>query len=371
MQAYLDNAATTKMDDEVIDFMHQIMSTYYGNPSSIYELGRQSRVIVEEARTTIAGLLKVLPAEIFFTSGGTESINTIINGVLQKSEIRRVITSRIEHSAMLKSITYYAKLYGKSIEYISVDEQGYIDIDELDNLLSESNGDTLVSLMHANNEIGTLLPIKRVSEVCKRNNALFFSDTVQTMGKYTNDLSKGYLDFAVASAHKFHGAKGVGFMYISGENMISPLLQGGSQERNMRAGTENIAAIAAMAKAFELSYENMEQNRIKYHELKEYLINNLEKEVENISFNGDVYGLTNLLNIGIPKTSNNEMYLMKLDINGIYVSGGSACSSGAIKDSHVIKAIGRNNEIRPIRLAMSKYTTKEELDYFVDVLKKL
>ena len=371
MQVYLDNAATTRIDDEVIDFMQQILISNYGNPSSIYDLGRQSRVVIENARTIIASLLKVSPAEIFFTSGGTEAINTIVSGVLQNTEIKRVITSPIEHSAMLKSIEYYARLFGKSVEFVSVDEKGHIDIYELDKLLSNSNGDTLVSLMHANNEIGTLLPIKRVSEICKKYNALFLSDTVQTMGKYSNDLSKEYLDYAVASAHKFHGPKGIGFMYISGGNIISPLLQGGSQERNMRAGTENIAAIAAMAKAFELSYENMEQNNAKYHDLKEYLINNLEKEVENVSFNGDIEGLSNLLNIAIPKTSNNEMYLMKLDINGIYVSGGSACSSGAIKDSHVIKAIGRNDDIRPIRLAMSKYTTKEELDYFVEVLKKL
>jgi len=359
------------MDDEVIDFMQQILRSNYGNPSSIYELGRQSRVIIENARTTIANLLKATPSEIFFTSGGTEAINTIISGVLQKTEITRVITSPIEHSAMLKSIEYYARLFGKSVEFVSVDGKGHINIDELDKLLSKSNGDTLVSLMHANNEIGTLLPLKRVSEICKKYNTLLFSDTVQTMGKYSNDLSKGYLDFAVASAHKFHGPKGVGFMYISGENKISPLLQGGSQERNMRAGTENIAEIAAMAKAFELSYESMELNNAKYIEYKKHLINRIEKEVKEVSFNGDIEGLPNLLSIALPKTTHNEMILMKLDIKGIYVSGASACSSGAIKDSHVIEAIGKAKTIRPIRLAMSKYTTKEELDYFVEVLKKL
>jgi len=371
MQTYLDNAATTRMDDEVIDFMYQIMSTHYGNPSSIYELGRQSRVIVEEARTTIADLLKVSPAEIFFTSGGTESINTIVNGVLQKDEIKRVITSRIEHSAMLKSIENSAKKYNKEVEFVSINNKGQIDLQELDNLLSTSNGDTLVSLMHANNEIGTLLPIKEVSEICKKHSALFFSDTVQTMGKYTNDLSKGYFDFAVASAHKFHGPKGIGFIYINGENKIAPFIYGGSQERNMRAGTENFVAIAAMAKAFEISYRLMDDTSEKLKGLKKHLVNRLENEIEGVSFNGEIDGLPNLLSIALPKTSHNEMILMKLDIKGIYVSGASACSSGAIKDSHVIEAIGKAKSIRPIRLAMSKYTTIEELDYFVDVLKKL
>jgi len=309
--------------------------------------------------------------EIFFTSGGTESINTIISGVLQQDKIKRVITSRIEHSAMLNSIEYNAKKFKKNVDFVSNDEKGHINLLELDEMLSKSDGDTLVSLMHANNEIGTLLPIKKVSELCKKHNALFFSDTVQTMGKYSNDLSKGYFDFAVASAHKFHGPKGVGFMYIGGDNKISPFVFGGSQERNMRAGTENIAGITAMAKALELSYELMEETNAKYTELRNYLINRLENEIEGVDFNGDLKGLPNLINIALPKTSHNEMILINLDIKGIYVSGASACSSGAIKDSHVIESIGKSKTIRPIRLAMSKYTTKDELDYFVDVLKKL
>ncbi len=371
MQAYLDNAATTKMDDEVVDFMHHILGTYYGNPSSIYELGRQSRVVVEDARIKISTLLKVSPSEIFFTSGGTESINTIVSGVLQDDNIKRVITSPIEHSAMLKSIEFYAAKNNKTVEFVSVDDKGRVDIKELESILSKNSDRALVSLMHANNEIGTLLPIKRVSGICKKHDALFFSDTVQTMGKYSNDLSKGYLDFAVASAHKFHGSKGVGFMYINGNYKLKPFLYGGSQERNMRAGTENIAAIASMAKAFEISYKLMESNTLKFIELKKYLINRLDNEIENITYNGDKNGLVNLLSIGLPKDNSNELILLKLDIKGVYVSGSSACSSGAIKDSHVIKGIGKDKTIRPIRLAMSKYTTKEELDYFVDVLKKL
>ena len=371
MQAYLDNAATTKMDDEVIDFMHQIMSTHYGNPSSIYESGRQSRVIVEEARITIARLLNVSPAEIFFTSGGTESINTIISGVLQNNEVERVITSPIEHSAVFNSLEFYCKQYNKSVEYLTVDANGLIDLQELDELLKNGNGKALVSLMHINNELGNILPIDKVSHICKNNNALFFSDTVQSMGKLELDFSSDLLDFAVASAHKFHGPKGIGFMYINGNNKLTPFIIGGSQERNMRAGTENISAIAAMAKAFELSCSIIDETSKRVLELKKYLIHKLKNDFPEISFNGDVNSISNILNIGIPKSNKNEMYLMKLDINGVYVSGGSACSSGAIKDSHVIKAIGKNELIRPIRLALSKYTKKEEIDYFLKMLKKL
>ena len=371
MQVYLDNAATTKMDDEVIDFMHQIMTTYYGNPSSIYELGRQSRVIVEEARITIARLLKVSPAEIFFTSGGTESINTIISGVLQNDEIERVITSPIEHSAVLKSINVYSKKFNKSVEFLSVDSNGIIDLHELEGLLKNGSGKALVSLMHINNELGNILPIEKVSQICKENNALLFSDTIQSMGKFVLDFSNDLLDFAVASAHKFHGPKGVGFMYVNGNNKLNPFLLGGSQERNMRAGTENISAIAAMAKAFELSCKSIEETSKMVSELKTYLIKKLKSEFPKISFNGDFQANSNILNIGIPKRANNEMYLLKLDINGIYVSGGSACSSGAVKDSHVIKEIGNNETIRPIRLAISKFTTIEEINYFLKVLKKL
>ena len=370
-KVYLDNAATTQMDSSVIELMHSLMKENYGNPSSIYELGRQSKVIVEKARTTIASLLNVLPAEIFFTSGGTESINTIISGILQKDDIQYIITSPIEHSAMLNSISYYAKLFKKEVIMLDVNIYGHIDLEQLDSLLSENKGQALVSLMHANNEIGTMLPLNKVSEICRKHDALFLSDTVQTMGKFKIDLSNDILDFAVGSAHKFHGPKGIGFMYINGNQKVIPLMQGGSQERNMRAGTENFIAIAAMAKALEIAHENIERQIEKYSDLREYLIDKLLDEIPNITINSDRGSLPNILNIGIPKNSNNEMYLMKLEMLGIFVSGGSACSSGALKESHVIKAIGKADSIRPIRLAMSKFTTKTELDYFVKMLKKI
>jgi len=367
---YLDNAATTQMDTDVISFMHELMQKHYGNPSSIHAAGRQTRVIVEEARTKISSLLNVSPAEIFFTSGGTEGIYTIISGLLSKPEITKVITSPTEHSAMLNAINQYAKLYNVEVKMLSVDKEGSIDINELSAELENCKGKALVSLMHANNEIGTLLSIKKVGEVCKKYNALFFSDTVQTMGKFKNDFSDDYPDFAIGSAHKFHGPKGVGFMYINGNNKVNPLFIG-SQERNMRSGTENIFSIAAMAKAMEIAYEGMDSTIEKFYELKSYLISKIDKETKGISYHGDVNGLPNIVNIAVPKTSNNEMLLMKFDIAGIMVSGGSACSSGALKDSHVIEAIGKANEFRAIRIAFSKYITKDDLDKFVDLLKTI
>ncbi|RLD44207.1 MAG: cysteine desulfurase [Bacteroidetes bacterium] len=367
---YLDNAATTQMDAKVIDYMHELMHNHYGNPSSIHAYGRQAKVLVENARTKISSLLKVFPAEIFFTSGGTEGINTIINGVLCKPEITKVITSPIEHSAMLNSINHYSKLYNVELCMLAVDDKGNVNLKELATELENHDGKSLVSLMHANNEIGTLLSIKKVGEICKKNNALFLSDTVQTIGKFRNDFSAGYPDFAIGSAHKFHGPKGVGFVFINGNNKVDPLFIG-TQERNMRAGTENIFAIAAMAKAMEIAYENMDSVIKKYAELKSYLLDTIKSEIGNISYNGDIDGLPNLINIAIPKTANNEMLLMKFDIAGVMISGGSACSSGALKDSHVIKALGKANEYRAIRIAFSKYTTTEEIDKFIEVLKKV
>jgi len=366
---YLDNAATTKMDLEVLDFMHDIMRSHYGNPSSIHAYGRQTRVIVESARSKIAALLNVNPAEIFFTSGGTEGINTIVKGVLSKSEITKVITSPTEHSAMLESIKHYAALYNVEVCLLPVDEKANVDLIALQQELENCEGRAMVSLMHANNEVGTLLSIKKVGEICKKHNALFFSDTVQTMGKFKNDFSNNYPDFAVGSAHKFHGPKGVGFMFINGNNKVDPLFIG-SQERNMRAGTENVFAIAAMAKALEIAYENMDAVAERYSKFKNYLINKITLELPNLNFHGDVHGLPNIINIAVPKAENNQMLLMQFDIAGIMVSGGSACSSGALKDSHVIEAIGRSNEYRAIRLAMSKYTIQDDLDAFFIVLKQ-
>ena len=358
------------MDKDVIDFMHEIMQSQYGNPSSIHGMGRNSRVIVENARTIIAKLLKVNPAEIFFTSGGTEGINTIVKSVLSMPNIKRVITSPAEHPAMLNAIEYYAQINNVELIMLPVNEDASINISELSNELQKTNEDTFVSLMHANNEFGTLLPVQKIGELCKLHNALFMTDTVQTMGKLRNDFSDWHPDFAIGSAHKFHGPKGVGFMYISGDNKVDPLFIG-SQERNMRAGTENIYAIAAMAKAMKNAYEIMDKNLEKLQELKSYLVNIIKTDLPHIGFNGDIDGLPNIINLAVEKTPNNEMILMRFDIAGIMLSGGSACSSGALIDSHVMEAVGRAANYRAIRVSMSKYTTKSDLDGFINLLRTI
>jgi len=366
---YLDNAATTALDPRVAEVMSNLMKEEFGNPSSIHSFGRKMKVQVESVRNLVAEKLNVQPAEIFFTSGATEAINTIFNGVVMSLGAKRIITTQIEHPAVISSAEYHAKANGIQLDYVNIDQQGQVDLEHLKNLLEDETKKTLVSLMHANNELGNLLPIKKVSEICRAHNALFFSDTVQSMGKYANDLSGQLLDFAVSSAHKYHGPKGVGFMFVNGDLKIDPFIIGGGQERNMRAGTENVYGIVGLGKAFELAYEEMEQNREMILELKHYLMDKLQSEIPNIRFNGNTDGLHTVLNIGIPKNEHNDMILMNMDIAGIAVSGGSACSSGSLHVSHVITALGLADEISAIRVSLSKHTTKEELDYFVEVLK--
>ena len=365
---YLDNAATTALDPRVAEVMSNLMKEEFGNPSSIHSFGRKMKVQVEDVRNLVAEKLKVQPAEIFFTSGATEAINTIFNGAVLSLGVERIITTQIEHPAVISSVEYHAKTNAVQLDYVNIDQHGQVDLEQLKSLLSDETKKTLVSLMHANNELGNLLPIKKVSEICRAHNALFFSDTVQSMGKFVNDLSGQLLDFAVSSAHKYHGPKGVGFMFVNGNLKIDPYIIGGGQERNMRAGTENVYGIVGLGKAFDLAYEEMEQTREVILGLKHYLIDKLQTEIPNIRFNGNIEGLQTVLNIGIPKNEHNDMILMNMDIAGVAVSGGSACSSGSLHTSHVITALGLEEEISAIRVSLSKYTTKEELDYFVEVL---
>jgi len=365
---YLDNAATTALDPRVAEVMSNLMKEEFGNPSSIHSFGRKMKVQVEDVRNLVAEKLKVQPAEIFFTSGATEAINTIFNGAVLSLGVERIITTQIEHPAVISSVEYHAKTNAVQLDYVNIDQHGQVDLEQLKSLLSDETKKTLVSLMHANNELGNLLPIKKVSEICRAHNALFFSDTVQSMGKFANDLSGQLLDFAVSSAHKYHGPKGVGFMFVNGNLKIDPYIIGGGQERNMRAGTENVYGIVGLGKAFDLAYEEMEQTREVILGLKHYLIDKLQTEIPNIRFNGNIEGLQTVLNIGIPKNEHNDMILMNMDIAGVAVSGGSACSSGSLHTSHVITALGLEEEISAIRVSLSKYTTKEELDYFVEVL---
>lgn len=372
MKVYLDNAATTPLDPEVIDAMVTVMKENFGNPSSIHSFGRKSRSLIEQARKSVAAHLNVSPSEIFFTSGGTEADNMAICGAINDLGIKRAITSRIEHHAVLHTLEDYHKKGAIKLEFVNLLPNGHIDLNHLEELLAGQER-TFVSLMHANNEIGNLLPIKETGEICKKYNAVFHSDTVQTMGHYHFDLSKLNVHFVTCGAHKFHGPKGVGFLYINGDVKINPLIHGGSQERNMRGGTENVYGIVGLAKALDIANRDLKEHQETILAVKNYMIEKLEAEIPGVTFNGDAKKscLYTVLNVCFPETENAEMLLFNLDIEGIAASGGSACTSGSNQGSHVLRALGCNMSRPSIRFSFSKYNTKEEIDFTVNKLKEL
>lgn len=372
MRIYFDNAATTAIDPEVIQEMIQVMQGSYGNPSSIHAHGREVRTLIEKARRTVASLLHVSPAEIFFTSGGTEADNMAIRKGISDYDITHAISSPLEHHAVLHCLEELEKKGQIKLTLLNVDKKGNVDLDQLEDLLKESPR-TFVSLMHANNEIGTLLDIERVSSICQQYNALFHCDTVQTMGHYAHDLSKIHIDFITCAAHKLHGPKGVGFLYINHHVKIEPLLYGGAQERNMRGGTENVYGIIGLAKALELAYGQMEEHKEHIQGLKSYMMQQLDKWIPGCHFNGEVEAdksLYTVLNVCFPENDLGDMLLFNLDIEGVSASGGSACSSGSSIGSHVLNAIGAIPNRPSIRFSFSKYNTKEEIDTVVGKLKE-
>lgn len=373
MQVYFDNAATTPLDPEVLKVMTETMQEHFGNPSSIHAHGRQARTIIEKARKTVASLLKASPSEIFFTSGGTEADNMAIVRSITDLGITHAITSPLEHHAVLHTLEDLAKRNTIQLDFVAVDERGNVNLEHLRDLLSQ-NPRTFVSLMHANNEIGTLTDIYKVSEICQEFNAVFHSDTVQTMGHYEHDLSTLHIDFLTGAAHKFHGPKGVGFIYINGKNKIRPLIYGGAQERNMRGGTENVYGIVGLAKALELCYQNMETHRNYIQGLKDYMRSELQKNIPQVTFNGNINAedsLYTVLNVSLPCTEIADMLLFSLDIAGISASGGSACSSGSQLGSHVLQALDSDPDKPAVRFSFSKYNTKEEIDFVVKKLKDI
>lgn len=373
MRIYFDNAATTPLDKDVLEAMMPFLTEKFGNPSSIYSYGRETRLAIEQARKTVAKILNAHPAEIFFTSGGTESSNTAISAAVRDLECKHIITSAIEHHATLHSVEHLNKLNLAKISYVKLLADGHIDMDHLELLLASNQGKTLVTLMHANNEIGNILNINRVGELCKQYNAIFHCDTVQTVGHYPFDLRKTPVHFITGAAHKFHGPKGVGLLYINENVRINPLVHGGGQERNMRAGTENLYGIIGFAKALELATAHHDTQKEYINALKHYMHDELKKNIPGVSFNGDVFGksLYTVLNVGLPKTEKSEMLLFNLDINNICASGGSACTSGADAGSHVIRAINNNPNQIAIRFSFSRHNTKEEIDTVVAKLKEL
>ncbi len=373
MKVYLDNAATTRLDDKVFDAMVPFMKEEYGNPSSIHAFGRKTRSAIEVARKTVAKLLNVSPAEIFFTSGGTEADNMAINQSIDTLGITHAITSKIEHHAVEHTLQILEKAGKVKLSWVNVDEKGNVDLNHLEELL-KTNERSLVSLMHANNEIGTLLPLERVGEICEKYDAIFHSDTVQTMGHYPMDLQKVKVHFVTCAAHKFHGPKGVGFLYIKHNVKIKPMILGGAQERNMRGGTECTQGIIGLAKALEICYNEMDEHIAHIQGLKNYMKEQLEKAIPGIEFNGETGNANSLytvLNCRFPAHPDAEMMLFNLDIAGIAASGGSACSSGSNQGSHVLRGIGTDTSRASIRFSFSKYNTKEEIDYTIEKLKAM
>lgn len=372
MKVYLDNAATTALDPEVLDAMLPYMKEHFGNPSSIHAFGRQTRAGIESARKTVAKLLNVSPSEIFFTSGGTEADNMAIRCTVNDLKVKNIISSRIEHHAVLHTVEALEHEGKVKLSFVNLQPNGHIDLNHLEELL-KNNERTLVTLMHANNEIGNLLPMKKVGELCEIYNAVFHSDTVQTMGHYKMDLKELKVHYVNAGAHKFHGPKGVGFIYVSAGLKINPLIHGGSQERNMRGGTENLYGIIGAAKAFEIAYRDMESHHKHVQELKTYMIKKLEENIPGIAFNGDAKGssLYTVLNVQFPPSDQAEMMLFNLDIAGIAASGGSACTSGSNVGSHVLRGIGSDMSRPSIRFSFCKNNTKDEIDYTVGKLKEL
>lgn len=372
---YLDNAATTKIDDEVLKLMYSSMQENFGNPSSTHQFGRKAKSAVETARKNIAKYFNVSASEIVFTAGGTEADNLILNNAVLNLEVKRIITSKIEHHAVLHTCEFLEKTHNIILDFVKVDELGSVDLIHLEELLYNSDTKTLVSLMHINNEIGTILPVDNISTICKKYDALFHSDTVQAIGHYNIDLKKIPIDFITASAHKFHGPKGVGFAYFKKGFGILPMFLGGDQERGARSSTENVHSILGMEKALSIAIANLEKDKNYIESLKLYFISELKNISEDIQFNGLSSNLTKssytILNVRFPLK--NDMLLFSLDMVGIAVSGGSACQSGSNKGSHVLSEILKDTEAdkTSIRFSFSKFTTKQEIDLTIKELVRL
>lgn len=373
MNLYLDNAATTCLAPEVLAVMLPYLQDNYGNPSSIHALGRKSRAAIEQSRKSIAQVLNVATSEIFFTSGGTEANNTILLGAVRDLGIRHIITSPLEHHCVLHTVEKLAHNYPVSIHYVKILPNGHIDLEDLEaQLHALADAPKLVSLMHSNNEIGNLLPLDQVGKLCRQYGALFHTDTVQSLGYYEIDVQKLGIDFLSGSSHKFHGPKGVGFAYINGKNRINPFISGGSQERNMRAGTENLYGIVGMGKAITMAYSQLAADERHIKSIKEYLITQLQ-QLPHVQFNGDYAGASHykILNVGFLPPLDTELLLFNLDIAGICASGGSACSSGVETGSHVLHALPNLPKATNIRFSFSRYNELSEIDVLIDNLKNI
>jgi cysteine desulfurase len=373
MKVYFDNAATTPLDPEVMKEMLPVLQNDFGNPSSIHSHGRPVRALIENARKNIARHLNVTPGEIFFTSGGTEADNMAIHGAVFDLGCKHAITSSIEHHAVLHTLEHLEKKGFIKLSLVKLDKLGNIDLGHLEELLAH-NPNSFVSLMHGNNEVANLIPLEKVAELCAKYSAWFHSDTVQTMGHYKFNLKDLNLHFLTGAAHKFHGPKGIGFLYIRNDTKISPLLFGGAQERNMRGGTENVYGIVGLSKAMDLCYSAQEEHESHIRTIKQYFRNRIESEIPGVGFNGNSASddsLYTVLSVHFPKNPQSEMMLFSLDISGISASGGSACSSGSNQGSHVLKALNVDQSTANVRFSFSRFNTKEEVDFVIDKLKEI
>ncbi|MDN3723412.1 cysteine desulfurase family protein [Aequorivita sp. SDUM287046] len=376
-KVYFDSAATTKPREEVINCITEVLRTEYGNPSSTHSYGRSSKSLLENARKNIAKLFNVSASEIIFTSGGTEADNLILISAVRDLGVKRIISSKIEHHAVLHTLEWLENEYNVTLEFVNLGDCGHIDYEHLEKLLSATSGKTLVSLMHINNEVGNMLDLKKVALLCKENDALFHSDTVQSIGHFELDFKEIPIDFATAAAHKFHGPKGAGFAFIRKNSGLRSSIHGGAQERGMRAGTEAVYAIAGMAEALRLSYQNLDDERAYITELKQYFKEQISQNIPGVKFNGGCDDNTKstytLLNVCLPISPEKAMLLLfQLDLKGIACSKGSACQSGSEGGSHVLRQILSEEDLgKPsIRFSFSSFNKKEEVDYVVEVLKE-
>lgn len=373
MRIFFDNAATTPIDERVVEVMINALRHTNGNASSIHQEGRTARAAIEQARRQIARTLNASIGEIFFTSGGTESSNMALKRAVQDLGVKRIISSRTEHHCVLHSLETLAKEEAVEVVFVEQASNGHVKLEHLEQLLQEKSQKTLVSLMHANNEVGTLLDLEKVSTICAQYHALFHTDTVQSIGFYPIDLAKLKIAFLTGSAHKFHGPKGIGFIYINNDNIIHPYIDGGSQERNMRGGTENISGILGMAKALELAVQEMGTRREHIQGLRDYFAEQLQAHFEDLEFNGDPFGQGHykILSVGFPPGPRTDLLLLNLDIAGVAVSGGSACSSGVDVGSHVMDALKHGSPRQTLRFSFSYLNTREEVDEVVKRLKEI
>ena len=369
MNVYFDNAATTPIEKKVLDKMIPYMENGFGNPSSIHKRGREIKSAIEKSRSRVAEILSCEPGEIFFTSGGTEADNMFIANTVVEKKIDTIITSKIEHHAVLHCCEYLNKSKNVNIKFVDINSSGELDLEHLEDIIRK-NSKSLVTLMHGNNEIGNINDLKTISKICEKYDTIFHSDTVQTVGHYHIDLNEINMQGIVGSAHKFHGPKGVGFLYLNNKHKISPFIHGGAQERNMRGGTENVYGIIGLSEALTLSYNNIEDHKSKIQKLKKHMIDSLKEKIKGVKFNGmsssTDKSLYTVLNVSIPNIEDQQMFLFNLDINNIAASAGSACSSGSDSGSHVLKEIQTNSDHVNVRFSFSKFNTLEEVDYVVD-----